>query len=309
MKEFLEKIHTRQFRWTDFFVIGMISTTLIVMGGEIVGEVIVRAGKAVLGIAEDGYSTLLSMYLAFIGIWIICLLVMAAFRRNRPMLKAVWTAPKGNRVSYLFLGLLIGFLMNGSIILLAWLNKDIKLSFDRIDLLQLLIMLVAVFIQSSAEELCTRIYLFQRIRRGYKGYWFAIVINAALFGLLHVFNPGVTALPIIEIILTGILYSLMMIYFDSPWLVMGAHAGWNYTQNIIFGLPNSGIVSLYSIFKLDAATGTSSFAYDPQFGIEGSIASFILHVALVVLMIYLCTRKKARKPYDPWLELETAPAN
>ncbi len=34
---------------------------------------------------------------------------------------------------------------------------------------------------------------------------------------------------------------------------MGVHMAWNYTQNIIFGLPNSGIVSGFSLFKLDAA--------------------------------------------------------
>ena len=56
-------------------------------------------------------------------------------------------------------------------------------------------------------------------------------------------------------------------------------------QDFLFGLPNSGAVSEYSIFKLEAASATSGFFYDVGFGVEGSIGSTL------VLAVVLAAKK------------------
>ena len=56
--------------------------------------------------------------------------------------------------------------------------------------------------------------------------------------------------------------SLMVYYMDSLWCAFAVHTAWNFTQNILFGLPNSGINVPYSVFKLNAATARDSFAYN-----------------------------------------------
>ena len=76
---------------------------------------------------------------------------------------------------------------------------------------------------------------------------------------------------------------------------------WNYTQNNIFGLPNSGRVSDYSTFKLEAASAQSGLFYDVSFGVEGSIGSVIVFAVVLAVIIFI-TRGKGEK-HDYWAEV------
>ena len=69
------------------------------------------------------------------------------------------------------------------------------------------------------------------------------------------------------------------------WCASAIHAAWNFTQNIIFGLPNSGQVSPFSIFKLTAAKDT--FAYNVDFGVEATILSMIVEIVGIVLVVVI----------------------
>ena len=62
---------------------------------------------------------------------------------------------------------------------------------------------------------------------------------------------------------------------------------WNYTQNLIFGLPNSGIVSEASFFHMDAVNATSNWIYDYTFGVEGAVPGVFVDLLLGVLCLYL----------------------
>ena len=146
---------------------------------------------------------------------------------------------------------------------------------------------IAVFVQSSAEELVCRGFLYQRLRQSYGLPAVAIIGNSLLFAILHLTNEGVTILSVLNIFIVGVLFSFMVYYMDSIWCAMSMHAMWNFTQNIIFGLPNSGIVSPYSVFRLDASTAKDSFAYNVGFGIEGTLlADVILILACICLYLW-----------------------
>ena len=98
----------------------------------------------------------------------------------------------------------------------------------------------------------------------------------------------------------GIIFSLIVYYYNSLWAAMCFHTLWNYTQNIIFGLPNSGAVSEYSIFKLEAASATSGFFYDVGFGVEGRIGSTLV-LAVVLAAILFINRGNGEKR-DYWAD-------
>ena len=53
-------------------------------------------------------------------------------------------------------------------ILIAWLHHDIVLTYDAIHPLWFVVVFLTVFIQSSAEELLCRGFLYQKLRRSYK---------------------------------------------------------------------------------------------------------------------------------------------
>jgi hypothetical protein len=78
-------------------------------------------------------------------------------------------------------------------------------------------------------------------------------------------------------------------------MAMAAHTAWNYLQNIVLGLPNSGRVMPYAIFKLDTASARNGFAYTTDFGIEGSVMAILVQVAAIAAFLYLI-KKMARAP-------------
>ena len=156
------------------------------------------------------------------------------------MFKAIGHNRRGNTLRMGLLGLLIGFGLNGLCILLSVISGDIKLTFQGMDPLLLAVFLAAVLIQSSGEELVNRCFLYQKLRRRYRHPAVAILGNSLLFGIIHMTNPGASLGGLLQIIIAGLLFSLIIYYYGSFWAACGFHTGWNFTQSILFGLPNSG---------------------------------------------------------------------
>ena len=188
-------------------------------------------------------------------------------------------------------GLLLGFLTNFFCILCALIHGDIKLypDFSASQVPLMIFALVSVFFQSTSEELWCRCFLYDRINVHYP-LWMAIVINGSLFGLMHLANPGMSALALADLIICGVSYSMLRWYSGSIWTCFGIHTMWNFTQNFLFGLPNSGLVSEASVFHLDAATGISNWIYSYEFGVEGGAPAVFIDLLLAVAIIILAKR-------------------
>ena len=214
-----------------------------------------------------------------------------------------YEASQENTGKNLLIGLLLGFLTNGICIACAFLHGDVKFSsaFSPGIIPILVYAFVMVFIQSSSEELWCRGFLYERICIHYP-IWLAVVINGVFFGLLHVFNDGATILAIADIVVCGISYSLVRWYSGSIWMPMGIHAMWNFTQNFIFGLPNSGLVSEVSLFRLDAMNAVSNLIYDYGFGVEGGLPAVLADGLLGIGVLVLAWRsgrlKELRMSYE-----------
>ena len=278
----------------------MVITYLLIVAGQILGANLVYfAGQMIPSIAATDAWRTSNLYLRFVGIWVVTLLLLALIPYNRPMLKALGKKLKGNTLKMFGVGLAIGLGMNLLCALLAMVNGDIALTFHSFRPVSFLLIFVAVLIQSAAEELLCRVYMYQRLLRlGCKPI-VASVINASFFAIVHLGNPGVTPISVVSLFLSGMLLSAMVVYMDSPWAAMACHAGWNFCQNILLGLPNSGNVVPYSVFKLDAAAATDSFAYSVSFGLEGAVTAVIIHVVVIGLIVWWGTRRKT-VPTNVW---------
>ena len=263
--------------FTDTFFITAILTVALLSVGQVVGFVIWRLLPLPAGspVVETGF-----LYYVDVGVWLVFVAYMMFTQKNRPILSWLGSRAEGNRPSMFALGLLIGFVLNGFCALVALLHGDIRLRFDGVDLLPTLILFVGVLIQSSAEELACRVFMYQRLRGAYARPAVALVGNPALFAVLHLMNRGVTALSVLNIFLVGLLFSMCVYYFNSFWMVAAIHTSWNFTQNILLGLPNSGNVAPFSIFKLEGAV--DSLAYNVGFGIEGTALACVVLVAACV---------------------------
>lgn len=265
-----------------FILVPVILAFVLTIVGQLLGLIIVNPLSR---LARNSAEVFLLQYFSFIGIWIVFILYM--FFLERPILKNILPARKGggkgNTLKAIVIGLFIGFGMNLICAFIAILNKDIKLTFAEIDIAYLLLALLVVIVQSGAEELAMRVYLFQTIRERY-GFWIALLVNAVYFGALHLANTGFTAVSMLSIVAIAVFFTLIMQCFDSFWMVTMIHAGWNFMQNFILGLPNSGIVSEKSVFFLEAAR--DSFFYSSAFGIEGAWPAVIVCVLASGLFLW-----------------------
>ena len=247
---------------------------------------------------DDLYYTWF-MYFSFIGIWICGLAIIVVFKGYRPILKSFSPKLKGNNINAALVGgLTLGFGLNIIIALVAIATGSAKLHYEGLGLGTFVLLLIAVLVQSGAEELVARVFIYQRLRKDFPK-WPAIAIlgNGLFFLLMHIGNPGVTFRSLLLMVLVSIMYSLVVYYFDSMWVPIVAHATWNFTQSILLGLPNSGLVFPVSMFKLDA--GTANFAFDPVFGLEGSILTLIIH-CILCLGLYYFGRKRGALETNIW---------
>ena len=272
------------------FILVVIGVALaLAFGGSSFGSLLLNPVYRLLP-DMDGSTAFLLQYLSFIGIDILVLVYCALFEKDifRSFLHPKRGGSAGNTVKSFALGLLIGFGMNGLCILLAWLHGDLHFYAGRFQVLYMICALICVCIQSGAEELITRGYMMGALQRRYPC-WLAIAANALFFGVLHLTNPGITVVSFLIIVAVALALSLVIYYFGSIWLCIAFHTAWNFTQNFLFGLPNSGIVSESSFLHLDAAS--DSLFYDVAFGVEGSLTAVIV-IALFAVGVVLVGRKK-----------------
>ena len=252
------------------FVVWVLLIALwLMLAGELIGGIFVGLLRRAV-VMSDGMVFATSSYLVFIGIDVVVLLYCALNERDvfRSFGAARRGGGRGNTGRGILWGLLVGFGTNAACILVAWLAGNLDFSVGRFEPLYLLAAFAMVAIQSGAEEVLTRGYIFGALSERY-GVWVALACNSLLFGALHLMNDGVTVLSIVNIVMDGVLMSLVMIYHGSLWFCIAEHTAWNFTQNFLFGLPNSGLVSQQSFLHLEAARG--SILYNALFGVEGGV--------------------------------------
>ena len=150
--------------------------------------------------------------------------------------------------------------------------------------------LLAILCQAGGEELICRLFIMGKLRRRYKSPVVAILGNSIFFTILHLGNPGITAVSVISILIASILFSLVVFYTDNIWMAISMHTAWNFMQTIVFGLPNSGMPSPYSVMKVVKAA--DGFFFDCGFGVEGAWGAVAVLAAVIAVLIVLIRNRK-----------------
>lgn len=291
-----------KFKFLDsWFGLYVITFSLILLGqstGLVSTLLCVVAGFLMPKFAP--FLKMYGMYIMFAGIWVVFLLWFYFIKRNRPLMATFTPQLKGNNWKGLLIGLLIGGGQNTLCIMAAYIHGDIELHFSAFNIIYLLLLFFAVFVQSSAEELSCRAYMLYKLQNRYNIPAVSIFVSSMFFGALHLGNEGITILSFVSIVATGVFYAMIVYYTDSLWCVFAAHASWNFTQNIIFGLPNSGIPSSYSIITMNLDTAKDSFFYNKAFGVEGTYFADIVLIVSCIILFLLKKKIAAKEKYDIW---------
>lgn len=139
-----------------------------------------------------------------------------------------------------------------------------------------------------SEELVFRGILFQ-MALDKKNEVFVTLAFSTLFVLLHILNPNINILGLINIFLAGIVLSAMFIRTYSLWLPIGFHFGWNFWQSLILDSPISGTYFGLYLFRTKL-TEFEQVIFGGNFGIEGGV------VGSLALCISLFATFKRFKP-------------
>ena len=196
---------------------------------------------------------------------------------------------KNNWLRKYLLGFSIGIIMMGIIVLILLPFGYITIEKNPIQpvgvssISSILVILLGWIIQGATEEIVTRGWLLNVLSTKYN-IVFGLLISSTLFGLMHLANPNVNYIAVINIILVGIFYGLYVIKTNDLWAVCGMHSAWNFAQGNIFGFEVSGLnVSVGSLIDLNLVG--NDFVTGGIFGPEaGIVATFVLFLSIVILL-------------------------
>ena len=294
MNSFMNKALRTPRTWTDILPITLGLAFAWFCAGVILSDILRVELLTLLFTSDPDVQGFMVNYVDFFGIWL-AFIGVALLRGNRPMLGILVPKKKSKIITGILIGGLLGFVLNSINVVASILLGDIKIYFDKIEILPIIGFILFIGIQSGAEELTNRFYIYEKLRRRYKNPFVAVIGNALFFLSLHLGNEGVNVACLFELFIWGVFFALLVLYFDNIWISIASHTAWNFTQHIFYGLPNSGVVSKYSIFKLDAAS--DGFFYDTGFGVEGSWGGVII---LTIICIILIAKYKTFEKNDIW---------
>ena len=193
-------------------------------------------------------------------------------------------------------GFLIGAVQFSLVVVLLLVTGTGSLKLGQLNL-QSLIFVVAIIpfwiLQGGTEELVTRGWLFPAVSAK-SNIFIGILISSALFGALHLFNPGVTVLSIVNIILDGIFACFLMLKYDNMWVLAGMHGAWNFVQGNIYGIQVSGQGASTSILNYSSQSSVDLLS-GGAFGAEGSIFATIVLIGCIAYL-YWSLKKENRLP-------------
>lgn len=187
----------------------------------------------------------------------------------------------------IFYGILVGFTMMalGSLILYGSGNltyESIHVNF--ISLFQSILLFILVSIN---EEIFVRGYLLRNLMESMNRY-LALILSSLLFMALHLLNPNLSFVGVLNIFLAGLLLGIGYIFTKNLWFPLALHFSWNFFQGPIFGFEVSGTNSSslisHSITGNEIITGG-------KFGLEGSIIATAL-CSIGILLFWMIYKKQ-----------------
>ena len=135
-------------------------------------------------------------------------------------------------------------------------------------------------IVSLNEEIAIRGYILHNLSSSFNKF-VALIISSLVFMIMHLGNPNIGILPLVNLFLAGIFLGIYTIHKNNLWFPIGAHLTWNYLQGPIFGFEVSGN-KINSLFE--QKPNGHELLTGGNFGFEGSI---ILTLFLMISIFYM----------------------
>lgn len=280
--------------WKISIVLGISYGFQIILGilaGIVLIIVSIASGK--LNIQSSGFNldiaslSSFNYLFRFIGMLITLLTIYMVLRLiDKKRLKDIGLINIKKGFKHLAYGLLFGAVSMTLIFVILLLTKNIKVTNSfmepQFSWSTLTGLILFIFVGLN-EEIFARGYCMMVLRQTGKK-WVPIIVSSAIFSAMHLGNPNVKILGLINIFLVGILFAYMAVKTNNIWMSIGYHITWNYFQGNVFGFSVSGLDStgLYGIKVVNDNLLTGG-AFGPEAGI---LASLVLIAGIIVLKFY-----------------------
>ena len=143
---------------------------------------------------------------------------------------------------------------------------------------QVVLGFVALIIAAIHEELLARGYILRNFMQTMNN-WVALIVTGLIFSGMHLLNPNLEILGLINIFLAGILFGVYYIHRKNLWFPIGLHFTWNFFQGMVFGIPVSG-QKMPSILSTNVSG--PEILTGGKFGIEASLIGTVILIAAIL---------------------------
>lgn len=143
------------------------------------------------------------------------------------------------------------------------------------------------FVAGYVEEILMRGIAFRIVEEAL-GIWWAFLLSAAIFGLLHARSPHATVTSTLAIASSaGLVLGAAYVLTRRLWLPIGLHFAWNFAQGGLFGVTVSGRPA-HGLLQGEL-TG-AELVSGGRFGIEASVVVVVVGLALTAAFLLLASR-------------------
>lgn len=243
--------------------------------------------EAVMAVQNRRPYMLLTLFVTVFGI--VTPIIYCKCIEKRPLTSMGFV--KKHAIRDYLIGLLVGFAMFSAVILINVLTgamtvEGISKNLGTRTMIFIIIFFVGFVIQGASEEIMVRGYFMTSL--GAKHNMFlAVLISSAVFGIVHIGNPGFTFLGFVNIVLVGILFGLYIICFDNIWGACALHTMWNFVQGNFYGVPVSGLSMSDSVLTT-TINEEMELINGGLFGAEGGLATTIVQLLCIGgLLLYM----------------------
>lgn len=257
-----------------FPLVGMVLALMITIaaawiGGQLTGRI------------DPGVNSPTSLLIALLfagavvlGYWLYCHFVERAPFRDFAL--AGWMRELGG-------GLSLGVLLFSAVVAGAWIAGAYGIR--GINSWMTIWPHLAIAVTSGvAEEVFLRGIIFRHLE-AVLGSGIALALSALLFGVLHLGNPNASWTAALAIAVeAGVLLGALYMLTRRLWAAIGMHAGWNFTQGWLYGLPVSG---MRDDGLVDGVLDGPVWLTGGAFGLEASVLAMVIATAAGALVLRL----------------------
>ena len=270
----------------QFPLIRIIIAVVSVGIGITVGETILNLLRTAYSITNIGLANLLAFVLVtpvtYFAYWIY-----VRYIERRDLTELGWS----NAFQEIGLGSLIGFGLFSFIIAILWLLGFYRVNGIDFALLSFIGALIGALVSAFAQELIFRAVIY-RITEEWLGTWWALVISALLFGLIHLSSAGATIFSALAVALqAGVVLAAAYALTHRLWMALGLHMAWDFANDGIFGVGVAGQSGQALRGLLQADLNGPKLLTGGALGVEASVITLVIVLIAGILMLRMAYQK------------------